>query len=115
MATLIGKMRDRITIQQRTGSTDDYGHSPTAWADVVTCWAWVRAATGGERVRSLAAGAEVSHEVTVWHQDALAGVIQSAQWRIVWGTRVLAINSAREAQDLRRTLVYQCTEGMPNG
>lgn len=53
-----GQLRDRITIQRKTGGQDDWGTPlPEAWEDLAKVWCDFRFQSGSESIR---AGADVS-------------------------------------------------------
>lgn len=104
-----GQMRHRITIQNFTTHSDDFGQEIMKWFDVATVWAEVRAISGRER---LAAGAEMS-EVTlrVWlrYRDDVG-----SSSRILWkqkGRRLLAYGITSAIPDLKASRLELLCKG----
>lgn len=48
----IGKLKNRVTIQQLTAGQDEIGQPVTTWSDVATAWANIRHISGIEAVRA---------------------------------------------------------------
>jgi SPP1 family predicted phage head-tail adaptor len=49
MGTPAGKRRDRITLQRKTVTPDDFGGEIETWQDLGKRWAWIIYGTGQER------------------------------------------------------------------
>jgi SPP1 family predicted phage head-tail adaptor len=100
-----GQLRQRVTIQQATTTTNARGARVPGWADVATVWADVRTPTGRERTANEATVATISHVVTLRYRADL-----TAAHRIKWGDRVLSLLATPDPDNRRRTLVCQCQE-----
>lgn len=78
-----GDLRDRITVQQKTGGTDQWGAPlPEAWADYDSVWANIRFLSGTESIKAGADVSVVRASIRIrWRQDVTAGmrVIAGAQ------------------------------------
>lgn len=74
--TTIGQLRDRITIQMRSGGKDSWGSpQPDAWAEYATVWAHVRHLSGSESIKSGADTSVVRASVRIrWRVDVTAGM-----------------------------------------
>lgn len=86
-----GKLRDRITVQIASGSTNTLGETVLAWTDSTSAWASVEGVSARE---ALAAGQQ---ETTITHRVRLRylpGLTQ--QMRFAWRSRTLNIVSLLE-------------------
>lgn len=86
-----GKLRERITVQIASGSTNTLGETVLAWSDSTSVWASVDGVSSRE---ALAAGQEettITHRVRLRH---LSGLTQ--QMRFAWRNRTLNIISLLE-------------------
>lgn len=89
-----GQLRDRITIQRKTGGTDAWGAPlPEAWEDYATIWANVRHLSGTESIKAGADVSVVSASIRIrWRQDVTAGM------RVVAGAAVYDIEAVLPGQ-----------------
>lgn len=86
-----GKLRERVTVQIASGTTNTLGETVLAWADSTSVWASVEGVSARE---SLAAGQQ---EVSITHKVRLrflSGLTQSM--RFAWRGRTLEIVSLLE-------------------
>jgi SPP1 family predicted phage head-tail adaptor len=86
-----GKLRDRITVQVASGSTNALGETVLAWSNSSAVWASVEGVSARE---ALAAGQQ---EVSITHKVRLRflpGLTQ--QMRFSWRSRTLEIVSLLE-------------------
>ena len=86
-----GKLRERITVQIASGSTNTLGETVLAWSNSTSVWASVDGVSSRE---ALAAGQEettITHRVRLRH---LPGLTQ--QMRFAWRNRTLNIISLLE-------------------
>lgn len=97
-----GQLRDRITIQRKTGGTDAWGAPlPEAWEDYATIWANVRHLSGTESIKAGADVSVVSASIRIrWRQDVTAGmrVIAGAQ---TFDVEAVLYGQRREYVDLQ--------------
>ena len=103
----IGKLRERVIIQRKTVTRDDFGSELVSWSNVATVWADVRSTDGTESVESSVdqVVATISHSVLIRH---LAGL--SPAMRVVWRSKALQILSIVENDNRRRQLILKCNE-----
>lgn len=86
-----GELRERVTVQVASGTTNALGETVLAWSDSSAVWASVEGVSARE---SLLAGQQettVSHRVRLRH---LPGLTQ--QMRFAWRNRTLEIVSLLE-------------------
>lgn len=115
----IGQLDKRITIQRRSQTLDAYGQQVDSWSTVADCWADVRPVGGREKLSAMAMQADLTHTVAVRYNVALLPPKEAAANRIVYatpaGSRVLNITSARDVDEGRRWIVFDCVEGAQDG
>lgn len=86
-----GKLRERVTVQIATGTTNALGETVLSWGNSTAVWASVEGVSARE---ALAAGQQdttITHRVRLRH---LAGLTQ--QMRFAWRSRTLNIISLLE-------------------
>lgn len=86
-----GRLRERVTVQIASGSTNTLGETVLSWADSTAVWASVEGVSARE---ALAAGRQ---EITVTHRVRLRylpGLTQ--RMRFAWRSRTLNIVSLLE-------------------
>lgn len=71
-----GTLRDRITIQRKTGGVDDYNQPlPEAWEDLTKAWANVRHQSGSEAIKADASVSTVKASIRIrWREGVNAGM-----------------------------------------
>jgi len=105
-----GKLRHRITIQQRSSEQDGYGGQIDTWDDVATVWASVEPLTG----RALFAAQELNSEVTIKITMRYRAGITYAM-RVAYGTRTFDILAPIDPEERHIELHLMCKEMIPNG
>ena len=103
----IGKLRERVSIQRKNPTRDEFGAENIAWTEIVTVWADVRSTDGTEQVESSVnqVVATITHSVKIRHYAGL-----SPAMRVVWRGKWLQILSVVESDNRRRELILKCTE-----
>ncbi len=111
MPLQIGRMRQRVTLQQPTLTQNSYGEPVAAWSDVQELWASILPASGMERYVSggeqLQAG--VTHRVRMRYRSDVSPIM-----RLLWGTRTLEIDSIQDPSGKTSEMVLMCSEVLPN-
>lgn len=97
--SLIGDLRERVTLQQESRSADTGGGVVLTWVDAATLWASVDMLRGTEPVSG-----EKPAEQRAYRIRTRSGTAIGAEMRLVWNSRVLNIRSVRNA-DARGTLL----------
>ena len=108
-------MNHRITVQQRTITKDSYGQELDTWTDVATVWANVKPIGGRERLRAMAVEASLTHTVMVRYRQAFTPPIAMGALRVTYMGRIFNIVSARDVDEERRHIIFDCTEGSLDG
>jgi SPP1 family predicted phage head-tail adaptor len=111
----IGKLNKRITLQSRSATLDDYGQELNTWLDVATVWANVKPISGREKLRSMAIESELTHTVSIRYRLNFMPPKTVDAWRINYttpaGVRIFNITSARDVDEERKYIIFDCTEG----
>lgn len=111
-AAIIGRMRDRVTIQQKTTTTDTQLGRSVSWGTLATVWAnvrpWPRA--GGETIRAQAITAQMDYEVEIRYRADVTPTM-----RVLWtpydgSQKTLEIFEATPKDGRRERLLLQCSE-----
>ena len=110
----IGKLDKRITLQSRSATLDDYGQELNSWSDVASCWANIKQIGGREKLRSMAVESNLTHTVAVRYDVRFMPPKIVDAWRIKYttkaGERIFNINAARDLDEERRYIIFDCTE-----
>lgn len=108
-----GKLRQRVTVQLVTQTQDSYGEPVESWAEIDTVWAEVKPATGQERFVASADQqlATLTHVVNMRYLDGLSPV----NHRLLWGTRVLDIETVQDPTGRTATTKLLCREELETG
>lgn len=109
----IGRLRNRVTIQQLVQTKNDYNEEVESWEDYVldgktqTVWAEIEDLRGREyhQARQVPA-AEVTTRVRIRYRSD----IKALTFRIIHGTRILGIQSVIEPEGRRCRLELMCKE-----
>ena len=111
----IGKFDKRITLQSRTTTLDAYGQELNSWSDVATIWANIKPIGGREKLRSMAVESDLSHTVAIRYDVRFLPPKTVDAWRISYvtpaATRIFNIVAARDVDEGRRYIIFDCTEG----
>lgn len=104
-----GKLRHRVTIQQRRHVQDGLGGTgrDELWDDVGTFWAAVMPLRGREYLDGLRVEAELTHKVMIRYQPGIS-ILQDM--RAVFGDRVLNIESVANVDERNEWLELRCRE-----
>jgi SPP1 family predicted phage head-tail adaptor len=99
-----GELRHRVTIQRKVVTLNAFNEEIITWADVATVWASIETAPGGEFADLNAAGAALSHQITIRYLANLAPTMQ-----VVYGDRAFNIEVVQEDNRNRQTVLL-CSE-----
>lgn len=103
-----GELRKRITIQQRSGSTQDgFGSPITTWGTYATVWAAVRPLSGRELIAAQAVQSEISHQVTLRYRSGITTAM-----RVLFGSRIFNITAVLDENEAHEKITLLCTEGL---
>lgn len=105
-----GKLRHRITFQERTTTQDSYGQPLLTWTDVATVWGAVEPLNGRELMAAEAVQSEITHQVVIRYRPGI-----TAKMRVLYGTRVFDIQNVLDENERHRMLTLLCLEGLSDG
>lgn len=111
----IGRLNQRITVQQRTATLDSYGQELNTWNDVATVWANVKPISGREKMRGMAIESQLTHTVAVRYRAAFMPPKTVDAYRINYDGRIFNITAARDLDEDREYIIFDCTEGSLDG
>lgn len=111
-----GRLRHRVTVQQRGTGRSGFGEQVITWTDVLTNYpADINPLSGSQLDRAMSTYNETTHEVTMrWH-SIFADIRQAGAYRIVFGTRYFDIQACRNIDERGREVVLMCREGLSDG
>jgi SPP1 family predicted phage head-tail adaptor len=100
-----GSLRQRIELQSRTDTQDATGQAVPTWATYATVWAAIEPLTGRELIAAKQAQSQDTVKVRCRY---LTGILTTH--RVLFGTRILAINAVINLDERNRELNLMCTE-----
>lgn len=103
-----GKLRHRVTIQQKTQARTSMGAESDAWSDIATVWASIEPVSGREYYAARQEQSEVSHKVTIRYRRGV-----TPDCRLEYGDRYFEIETVIDTMELHRELVLMCKERTP--
>ena len=99
-----GEMRERVTVQQASSSTNSIGESLLTWATLTTVWAAINGVRSTEALADGQQESRVTHRVRLRYIDGLQHTD-----RFLWRGRTLQIVSLLEYEN-RSEHVAVCEE-----
>ena len=106
MALDIGRMRERVTVQQATERRNSLGETTLEWAAYASRWASVQGVSSREALELGQVDVSVTHRVRMRYVDGM-----THNMRLLWRGRVLEIVSLLE-YDNRSEHVAVCEEAV---
>lgn len=100
-----GRLRQRVTIEEKVESRDTYGGERDTWVTFATRWAEVAPLVGREYLEGRQLGAEISVRVRIRY---LADV--KPHMRVKFGTEYYDIESVQNVETRDREMVLMCKE-----
>jgi len=111
----IGKLDKRITLQVRSATLDAYGQELNSWTNLATVWANIKPIGGREKLRAMAVESTLTHTVAVRYDVRFMPPTKADAYRISYttpaATRIFNIVAARDVDEGRRHIIFDCTEG----
>jgi SPP1 family predicted phage head-tail adaptor len=98
-----GELRETITFQQIDPIRDAFNAVVDNWIDVLTTRAKVETLSGTEYIAQQAAGASLSHKITLRRQTGV-----TPDMRVKWRDRYLDIQAVLD--DQRESITLMCSE-----
>lgn len=104
----IGKMRHRITIEQKTKVSDGAGGYTESWVPFVTVWASIDPVSGKEFFEAQQTQSSVSHKIRIRYKS---GVLPAM--RVNFKGRIFGIESVINWEERNRDMLLMCSEVTP--
>lgn len=105
----VGSLRHLVTLQSPTKTFDTDGGYTEAWAPLSPSqvWASIKPATARDLERAVAGTvqAAASHLVAMRYHSGV-----TTKTRIIWGTRILAVQGVQNVDERNAELVLACEE-----
>ena len=110
-----GQLRHQLKIQRRICALDDFGQQQDRWEDFLALRGNMRPVSGTEKVGSLSLNPSLTHTIAVRYRPALCFPLELASYRVLFGARILNIESVRNLEERNRWVVLNCVEGSRDG
>jgi len=105
-----GKLRHRITIQERVETQDDYGSSVAAWVTFATVHASVEPISGKELLAAQAINSETRVRMRLRY---ISGI--TSDMRVSFNLKLYNIQEIIDFKEENRELQLMCNEGVNDG
>ena len=105
----------RIKVQSPTLLKDSVGAPCKAWTDLKTVWADIQPLSGKEAVIANRLSSEITHQITIRHQEIFDNPQQVAQMRVLYKSRIFNIHSALNEEEKRTQIILLVSEGFNDG
>ena len=102
-----GKLRHRVTLEQRSSTVDDAGQNTDSWSSYRTCYAEVIDKGGAEKIRGQQVDATIQAVVRIRHPE---GTFPEPEHRVTFGSRTLNIESVQRRDSHDREVWLYCRE-----
>lgn len=101
-----GRLRERVTIQQRTMASDGMGGQTETWSTLATVWAGVLPRQANREALVIAANqlqARSGFDVRIRYRDDV-----SPSMRVSWRGNTLEVESVSDPDQRKREIVLSC-------
>lgn len=97
------KARNKVTIQQRSVSGDDYGGSSGTWSTLSTEWAIIEPSSGREVFETAQLQSRVTSKITIRYNSSLKDTAVTGKYRISFDGRIYQIRYVQNLhEDMKR-------------
>ena len=100
-----GKLRQRVTIQDKSVSQNTYGEEVITYVDWATVWAAVEPLRGREFLEGRQITAEVSTRIRIRYRSGI-----SPEMRVKFGSKVYDVHSIIHIEEREREIHLMCQE-----
>jgi SPP1 family predicted phage head-tail adaptor len=100
-----GKLRHRLTLQNKTKTRDEYGAETEGWVDVATVWAAIEPLQGREYLAAQQIQADVTHRITIRYRADIRPAMRG-----VLGARAFDITSVIDPEERHQELQLMAVE-----
>ena len=102
---MIGRMRSRITLEQRVLTPDTGGGGTTGWQTLATVWAEIIPLAQRESLEAEQTRARTAYDITIRYRTDI-----TSDLRVFFQNRALAIRSVIDVGHRHRWLQLHCEE-----
>ncbi|MCP4539819.1 MAG: phage head closure protein [Chloroflexi bacterium] len=109
-----GPMRHRGSLQQATGTLDDYGDpmSANTWTTQAVQWMHIAPMSATERERYAQQDPSITHSIRMRYNP---DVDTSTSWRILWDKRFFNIKTVMDVGERRKEMIVAAEEDLTRG
>lgn len=107
---MLGSLRERVTIQTFTDTSDGGGGSTRTWTNLATVWANVKPVRGRETQDTGRLASLQTYLVTIRYRTGF-----DTTARLLWGSKYLNIRSLENRDERKKFWTMECEEGVNNG
>ena len=100
----IGKLRDKIEIQSKQKTQNEFGEETVSYITVLTTWARVLTKSARE-ISNSGLRNEIDYKVLLRHSEQIV-----PEMVVVWNGKTLEISSVLDADEKRKSLLLACKE-----
>lgn len=100
-----GRLRHRVSIQQRVEARNGYGELIATWSTLATVWGSVEPIRGREFFEAEQVQSEISTRVRIRYYDGI-----TAQMRVLFGSRKLQILAVIDVNERHKEMQLMCKE-----
>jgi len=100
-----GRLRQRVTIQEKVVTRNAYGEEVITWADVATVWGSVEPLRGDEFLEFARAGAEVSTRIVLRYRSGIV-----PEMRVSYDGHTYDVLSVINVEERDKELQLMCRE-----
>lgn len=100
-----GRLRHRVSIQQRVEARNGYGELISTWSTLATVWGSVEPIRGREFFEAEQVQSEISTRVRIRYYDGI-----TAQMRVLFGSRKLQILAVIDVNERHKEMQLMCKE-----
>ena len=100
-----GALKHKITIQEKTQTSDGMGGYTETWKELYTVWAAIWPVSGREYIATGRKEGEVTHRIQIRYRE---GIMPSH--RVLYGSRVFDIRAVLNHEEKNKYLDLMCVE-----
>ncbi len=104
-----GKLRKRVTIQERTETKNNFAEAVEGFAAVGSAWASITPMTGKEPYSADKPSPDVTHEIRLRYNP---GLLITPAHRLLCGARIFDVKSVRNVDERNREIAIAAKESV---
>ena len=103
-----GRLRNRVIIQSKSVTRNDYGEEVETWPEFDTLWGAVEPLRGDEFLEGRREGAELTTRIVIRYRDGI-----TPEMRVSWDGHVYDIRAIIHVEERGREMHLMCRELIP--